>query len=393
MHESFRLGRIAGVPIGGNWSLLVIFWLITWSLAGVVLPEREPGHASATYWFAAVATALLFFAGLLAHELSHAVVARRYGLRVDGITLWLFGGVARLGGDAATPRIELRIGLVGPVVSLLVGLAFALGALLADAASAPPLVEAVAAWLARINVTLGVFNLLPAYPLDGGRVLRAFLWRRHGDEVRATESAAHLGELFAYVLIGLGVADVARGGEAGGLWFVFLGWFLWSAARAERSAVILRLALAGVRVRDVMSSPPVVAPAHISVEDLLERYALRHRFSSFPLADADGTVVGLVALADLRSVAPAARSSTPALEVARPLAEVATASPEDPVPELLDRLAPAPVGRALVFDGPTLVGIVSSGDISRMLQISLLRGRPVPTNGRRSAPTDQVQRA
>ena len=394
MHESFRLGRIAGVSVGGNWSLLVIFWLITWSLAGVVLPDSEPGHAALTYWIAAIVTALLFFGCLLAHELSHAVVARRHGLEVEGITLWLFGGVARLGGDTASPRVELRIGLVGPVVSVLAGAAFALFAAIADALSAPDLLGAVASWLARINVTLGVFNLMPAYPLDGGRVLRAVLWRRHGEQVRATESAARLGELFAYGLIALGVIDVARGGSAGGLWFVFLGWFLLSAARSERSAVVLRAALNGIRVRDVMSTSPVVAPASMTIDDFLDRYALHYRFTSFPVVDAAGSVVGLVTLPRVKAVPPGARSTTTAGEVACPIVHVVTSAPSDPVTDLLDRLATSPEGRALVFEDGRLVGIVSAGDISRMLQVVLLRrGSLVAARPPQASPRGQVHHA
>lgn len=239
MRASFRLGRISGIPIGVHWSILFIFGLITWGLADVVLPQRQPGHPTAVYWGAALVTAVLFYLCLLAHELSHALVARRAGLEVRGITLWLFGGVAELGGDARSPEVELRVGAVGPIVSLVLAGVFAGVAALGAWWSAPALLVAMAWWLGTINLTLGLFNLVPAYPLDGGRVLRSLLWRRRGDQEWATLSAARTGEVFALGLITFGLLDLASGGQRGGLWLTGLGWFLHSAARSERQAVVV----------------------------------------------------------------------------------------------------------------------------------------------------------
>ncbi len=380
MNESFRLGRIAGVAVGFNWSLLVIFWLITWSLAAYEFPDAHPGHPDASYWAAAILTAVVFFGCLLAHELGHAVMARRLGMRVEGITLWLFGGVAKLGGEATTPEADLRVGAVGPAISLAAAGAFGLVALTLDRTGASGLVVAVPAWLARINLILAVFNLVPAYPLDGGRVLRALLWRRHGDRLRATAAAARAGRTFAYLLIGLGLVDFAAGASAGGLWFVFLGWFLLAAARAEEASVVARELLGGMRVRDVMSPDPVVAPAAITVAELLDRYALRHRFSAFPLVDDGGGLVGLLTLSRLKGVPPARRHLTTAASVACPLSEVPLADPDEAVVDLLERMAGCADGRALVLDGGRLVGIVSPTDIARILQAASLR-EPEPRAG------------
>ena len=186
MNENLSLGRIAGIHVGLNWSLLVVAALIAWSLATGILPPAAPGEASAAYWTAGVVSALVFLASLLAHELAHSIVAARRGVRVEGITLWLFGGVSKLGGDAGTPAIEATVAIVGPLTSLSVAVVVALVGLAVGAAGAPAILVAGLCWLAGINVALGLFNLVPGFPLDGGRLLRALLWRWRGDRVRAT---------------------------------------------------------------------------------------------------------------------------------------------------------------------------------------------------------------
>jgi Zn-dependent protease len=373
MEESFRFGRIAGIPVGANWSVLVIFWLIAWSLASVRFPDVYPGYSNAEYWVCGTITALLFFSSLLAHELGHALVSVRQGVKVDGITLWLFGGVSKLGGESENARDELRMAAVGPAVSFGAGVLFGAVAIGLDALGAPDLVVGVPTWLALINVVLAVFNLAPAYPLDGGRVLRAVLWQHHGDRPRATVTAARWGRGFGYLLITLGVAAFALGGSLGGLWFVFLGWFLLAAARAEESAVLVRDVLEGVSVRDVMSPDPVPAPPDITVDELLEQFALRHRFSTFPLVDRDGSLVGLVTLARLKTIAPQRRASTRVTEVAFPLSEVTTTTPDEALVDLLERMVGCSDGRALVLDQGHLVGIVSPTDVARALEVGRLR--------------------
>jgi Zn-dependent protease/CBS domain-containing protein len=373
MNDSVHLGRLAGIRVGAHWSLLVVFALITWSLATAQLPVEVPGQPAAAYWTVAAITALLFFASLLAHEMGHALLARRLGIEIEGITLWLFGGVARFRADASGPGAEFRIAAIGPGVSLALGLVFLAVAVALRSAGAPALVAAAATWLGVVNLLLGVFNLLPAFPLDGGRVLRALLWMRSGQLRRATVTAARIGGVLAYLMIGLGIVFFFAGDVLNGVWFAFLGWFLLTAARAEADGTVVRDALAGLRVADVMTPDPFVVPGGITVDELVHRYVLGHRHSSYPISGPDGQPQGLVTLDVLRRVQPDRRATTRLTDVAHPLSEVVTASPDEPFSDLVKRLGSGPGGRALVFDGGRLVGIVSPADVARALAIADLR--------------------
>lgn len=241
MNESLHFGRIAGIRIGANWSLLPIFFLIAWSLAAALLPAAAPGFTGGGYWFFALLTATAFYASLLAHELSHAFVARHHGVSVKGIVLWLFGGVAQLEGDTPDARAELQVAAAGPAMSLGIAAVAAVLAWFLDLIGASPLMVAAVSWLAGINALLAAFNLLPAFPLDGGRILRAYLWRRWSDRVRATAVAAKVGQVVGYGLIVLGAAQfLAGGGAMGGIWLAVIGWFVTVAARQQNERVAQR---------------------------------------------------------------------------------------------------------------------------------------------------------
>ena len=373
MEESIRIGKIAGIRVGANWSLLVIFWLIAWGLASGRFPDEYPNHGDGAYWVAGVVTALVFYGALLAHELGHAIMARRQGIPVEGITLWLFGGVTRMHGESASPGGALRVALVGPAISLVAAAVFGGLALALDGLGVPALIEGMAAWLARINVILAVFNLIPAAPLDGGRVLQAILWSRSGDRLTASATAARAGRGFGYVLIGLGLLEFSARTGAGGLWFVFLGWFLLMAARAEQVSAEARVFLEGVRVTDVMTPDPVMAPGWITVEAFLEEYVLRHRFSAFPVQNFDGGLAGLVTLNRLKEIPRDRRTEVRVSDVSCPMEQVPVARSDEMLLEVVARMSGCTDGRALVIDDGRLVGIVSPTDVSRALELAALR--------------------
>lgn len=374
MNENISLGRIAGIHVGFNWSLLVVVALIAWSLATGFFPVEVPGRAAGWYWLAGAVAAVVFLASLLAHELAHSVVAQRSGVRVDGITLWLFGGVSRLSGEVSSARTEALITAVGPLTSLVLGGVFLLLGLGLSAGHAPGLLSVTLNWLGTINLLLAAFNLIPAAPLDGGRILRALVWARTGDRFRATRVASRAGLVFGIILIAYGLFTFAATGNViGGVWAVFLGWFLLSAARAEETSGLIRQALVGVTVGDVMTPRPIQVPDDLSVEDLLHRFILGYRHSTFPTQGGDGRLTGLVTIAAVKNVSAEARPATRVHEIACPPDQVPSAAPGEPLTTLLERLGGGcGEGRALVLQDGQLVGLVSPSDISRALQHSSL---------------------
>jgi Zn-dependent protease len=372
---TFRLGRVAGVEIGVNWTWLLVVALIAWSLAAGVFPETNPGLADGTYVAMAAVAVPVFFGCLLLHELGHAVTARRAGMAVEGITLWVFGGVARFSGAFPSANAELRIALAGPAVSL------ALGAVLLAAAiliPLPPAVDGVVHWLGYINLTLLAFNMLPALPLDGGRVLRAALWRARGDFLGATRTAVALGKGFGQALIVGGVVLVFAGAGIGGLWLAFIGWFLLAAAEAEGQAAVQHEALSGLRVADAMVAEPVTVPPWLSIERFLDDVVLGHRHTAYPVVEGDRPV-GLVTF---RDAAAGDRDTWAAGVVAdrmRPLDASLVVAPQDRLEDVWPELVRSAVRRALVLDGGRLAGLLSATDVARILEVEQRRPhRPRP---------------
>lgn len=367
MAPTIRLGKIFGIEISANWSLIFVFALITWTLATDVLPSAAPGQPALAYWLAAALGAVAFYLGLLAHELSHALVARRNGVQVSGITLWLFGGVSQLAGEPPSARAEAFIAGVGPITSFAVA---ALALVLAVATGPWALVQALFAWLAFINVALGAFNLVPAFPLDGGRLLSSFFWWRQGTRQRGVHSAVRIGRLFAYLMIGIGALELFTGGTSGvvnGVWIAFLGWFLLSAGQSEEAGSVIKASLRSVPVSAAMTSPVVTIPDWLSVEQFLESVAPSHHFATYPVHDPAGRLTGVVRLNDLIRLGSAARPDTRLNAVARPLSDVPVTRPDEDLAALIERAGASLENRALVFDGGQLVGIVSPVDIARLL--------------------------
>ena len=367
MTASLRLGRIAGIPVGASWSVLLIAALFAWSLAGSILPGLVPGLVPSTYWLAAVVATGLFLGSLLAHEIGHALVARRAGLRVRSITLWLLGGVAQLEDEPASPADDLRVAIVGPAISLALAVGFGVAAAALGLLGAPAVAVAALGWLAIANVALALFNLIPAAPLDGGRVLRALLWRRHGNRARAAVTAATAGQVTGYVLIGYGLLGVVTGWGFGTLWTVLIGWFLVAAARQERDHTVVRDGLARVRVADVMTPTTVLAPAWFTVDALLRDQAAAwgpDGAAALPLRSFDGQPAGVVTIAALESVPPSQRHLVRAGDVAVPAWAVAVARPDEPASALLGRLRGSS-GIAVVVAGGELVGVVTQAQVVR----------------------------
>ena len=367
MGQTFSLGRISGIRIGVNWSVLFIVALLAYGLAAGQFPAEVPRHPVAEYIVAGVVTAVAYIGSLLVHELAHSLVARRNGIKVEDITLWLLGGVSRLEGEFPDPGAELRVAGAGPLASLLLGGLFLLLAWLVMTAGVRGLVVAALAWLGGINILLAVFNVIPAAPLDGGRLLRAVLWSITKDKLKAAIWSARAGQVFGWILTVVGIYLVLVARDYSWLWFVLLGWFLISAATSENQQAVLQSRLRTVPVREIMTANPVTVPASATVAQFLHDYLPWSRHAAFPVV-ADSQTVGLVTVKRINQVPAGERGQTTLHDVACPLSEVARAAPDESAADLLPGLNGCADGRALVFDDGHLAGIVSPSDISRALE-------------------------
>jgi Zn-dependent protease/CBS domain-containing protein len=361
---SIRIGRLAGIPIGVQPLWIVIVGLITWSLGAVYYPDQVAGIAPAAAYGLGLLSALLLFASILLHELGHSVVARRNGVEIEEIDLWLLGGVARMAGYPKTAGAELRFAIAGPAVTLAIAAVF--GTLYAALpSSAPAALRALVEYQAFVNLAILLFNLLPAFPLDGGRVARALIWGRIGDISRATRIAASIGRGFGYGMIGLGILGAA-GGAFGGIWLAAVGLFVVFAARAEEGGLRVRLAFSGREAGRLMSFPAVTIRAGASVAEAVEGFFVRYRYSAFPVMDGD-RLVGLVDLAAIERVPAGRRASTLVGQIAIHHPSLVIDEHQD-VAELLERPAFQKVGRAIVLTPGSDVGIVSITDVKQVMR-------------------------
>jgi len=366
---NISLGRIGGVEVRINWSWLVIFALIVWTLADGVFPSTNPGLSGNTHLAMAIVAALLFVVSILLHELGHAWEARREGLEVDGITLWLFGGVSQFKGGFPSAGAEFRIAIAGPLVSLVLGVVFVLIAI----AGLPSAVDGVAAWLGYINLALLVFNLIPALPLDGGRVLRAALWQSKGDLGWATRVGTDIGRVFGYLFIGLGLAMFIFQGSFSGAWLAFIGWFLLQAATAEARYIATEAALHGLRVRDLMVRDPVTVDGDLTVGQFMDEVARSRRFTTYPVVDRERPI-GLLAFGSVAALPRSEWDSRRVREAMLPLDRVPQLTEDETAIDALTALSSPASNRGLVVENGHLAGLLSITDLTRALE--LRRSRP-----------------
>jgi Zn-dependent protease len=376
MGGNLTIGRFGGVEVRLNWSLIAVFALITWSLAEGVFPSQNPGLSHGTYIAMAIVAAVLFLASILLHELGHSWVARREGIEVDSITLWLFGGVSQLKGRFASAGDEFRVAISGPLVSIVLGVLFVLIAV----APVPSSVDGVAAWLGYINLILAVFNLLPASPLDGGRVLHAALWRAKGDFAWATRVASEIGQGFGYLFIALGLAMFIFQGSFSGAWLAFIGWYLLQGARAEARYVATEQALEGLRVRDLMVRDPVSVDADSTIGRLMDDVVWSHRFTTYPVLDG-GRPVGLLTFASVAAVPRSDWDTRRVRDTMIPLDQVPLLTEDEKAVDALAELATPSANRGLVVDNGHLAGLLSITDLARALEVGR---RPAQAVGDRS---------
>ncbi len=366
MTGSLRLGKLFGIDVYAHLSWFLVLLLLTWSLATGWFPRSFTGWSPATYWVAAGVSAFLLFVCVLFHELAHALVARAYTLSVKGITLFIFGGVAEINQEMKRPGVEFQIAIAGPVASLLLaGLAFMLAVPFRES-TAP--IEAVLDYLAISNLFLGLFNLVPGFPLDGGRVLRSLIWKGTGNFQKATRIASFIGQGCGYAFIVLGIVTFFAGDFFDGLWIVFIGWFLLSAAQSTNAQVVLQSALEGVTVGQAMNSQPVAVPANISLRKLADEYLLPHGLRAAPVVQGE-YLSGLITLDESARVERERWSSTPVGHVMLLLEQVYTATPEQSLHEVLQEMVTRNINQVPVVQERRLVGLVSRESIVRYLHV------------------------
>ena len=358
----FRAGRLLGFRIRIDYSWFVVLVLVTWTFASWQFPEDLPGLSRIAYLAMGFSGALLLFLSVLLHELAHSVVARSRGIAVERITLFIFGGVAEMSREPDRALDEFLLTIVGPLASLALAGAFVAATRLFAAFDLAP-AAVVAGTLAMLNLVLAIFNMVPAFPLDGGRVLRAVLWRVTGDPYRATRWATWVGRGFGWLLIAYGFFLFVRGVQFAGVWGIFLGWFLASAATSAAQQNELKHSLRGVPVGRVVSGPAVFVPGDLTVEELVERYFLRYSATAFPVVRGR-SLVGVVAVADVSRLSLDERASTPIYDLMCPIAQVPAVDADQPLVELVLAVSGGHHDRMMVIRDGEVLGALTSEDLA-----------------------------
>jgi Zn-dependent protease/predicted transcriptional regulator len=354
------------IRLDPSWVLLAV--LITWTLAVGFFPASHPGLATTTYWLMGAIAAIGLFVSIILHEMAHAVVARRDGLEIDGITLFIFGGVAEMKAEPASPMKEFRMAIAGPIASVGVAVVCYLVALAGGLLGAGAAFTGVFAYLAVINTILVVFNMVPAFPLDGGRVLRAGLWAWKGSLRRATRISATIGGGFGIALIVLGLLNVLTGNFIGGIWWALIGLFVRFAAQMSYQQVLVKKGLEGVPVKQLMNPQPITVSPDLAIADLVEDYVYRYHFKLFPVVH-DDNLVGCVRLGDIKEIPRDRWGTTRVAEIMQACTPETTVSPDTSAVDLLHRIQPPKEGRVLVTQGGRLEGIISRHDLFAYLAV------------------------
>jgi len=374
MHGSIHLGRIAGISIALHFTWFVIFALVALGISSTLLPRMVPDLDVTQRWALGLGMTLIFFISLLLHELAHSLVAKRLGIGISGITLFVFGGVSRMTSEPETATDELKMAIVGPGTSAALGVVFLVLWWVVGRGGGNQALEFGLRWLGIINLALAGFNLIPGFPLDGGRVLRAIVWGATRDLNHATYIASAAGQGFGYLLIVYGVFSFFTPAGLGGLWFILIGWFLLDAARSSYQQQMLQNALSGIRVRDIMSPNVITISPDATLQQSVDEYFLRLHHAAFPVAT-DYHVSGILSLAHVRQIPREQWPYTRVGEVVEPIQPDDLMSPDADALDALTTMATKDSGRVLVVDGGALVGIISRTDVMRFLRTKMALGK------------------
>lgn len=364
---SIRLGKIMGIPVRIHYTLWVIFVLIAWSLAYSYMPNQYPGLSTITYWTIGIASAIILFVSVLIHELSHSYVAKKNGLPITRITLFFFGGVSEMAGEPHDAKLEVRMAAAGPLMSFLIAGVLAGVYYFAKFASLPVAIIATVGYGALINAVLGAFNLLPAFPLDGGRVFRGSLWSRSKNLIGATRTATRISELLSLAMMLAGFVAIIFGDLVDGIWIVVLGWFIRSGAESSLRQTLVGESLTGISVDSIMTRNVQWVPPDITVQQLISDYFLVHPHSGYPVMK-DGQLLGLVTLQSARAIPDEQRPTEKVAQAMIPVERAPVIKPTVSALEALHRMAREGIGMILVTEGSNLLGIVTRGDLMKTIQ-------------------------
>jgi Zn-dependent protease/CBS domain-containing protein len=367
MRKSFRLITLFNIPVEINYTWFIILGLVIFTLARGYFPYTNPELGAATHWLMAIIAAFLLFASLLAHEFSHSLVAKKHKLSIRGITLFVFGGVAHMEEEPSSPGVEFKMAIAGPIMSFFLALVFFSLTQAFYNLGFHKAILAITNYLFILNLVVGIFNLIPGFPLDGGRVLRAALWSYYKDLRKATAIASGFGRGFAFFLMAMGFLNLFTGAVIAGIWFIFIGLFLQEAADVSYRQVVMKKLLSGVKVENFMTRDVVTVPAEITLDKLVDEYFFKFRHAAFPVVE-DDTLRGLVTLHDIKEVPREKWSSTPAQEIMIPISKNLTIAKNRDAMYALTKIARTGFGRLLVIEDHKLIGILSQRDIMRLFE-------------------------
>ncbi|MBI5683171.1 MAG: site-2 protease family protein [Deltaproteobacteria bacterium] len=368
--RGIKLLKIFGIQVSLDLTWFVVFSLVVWSLAAGYFPLHYPGKGGLIYLMMGIISSLLLFASVLFHEISHSIVSNKLGTPIKEITLFIFGGVAKLSKEPEEPMAEFKIAIAGPISSIFLVFVFYILKWILQIIITAPLITAILDYLVMINIILVVFNLIPGFPLDGGRVLRAILWQKTNDVQKATAITSSIGKGFAMLLIFFGIIQVFAGNFLGGMWSVFIGLFLQQAAESGYQQALIRNTLAGVNVRDAMTKDVVTIPDNYTISRVAEEFFFVHHFIGFPVIS-DGKLVGMLTLNDVRQIPKSEWDSIFARDVMDSAVGETVISPADSVMDAMTKMINLGRGRLPVVEDNRLVGIITRRDIMKLMEFRI----------------------
>lgn len=370
LKRKIELFKLLGFSVSLDVSWGIILFLVVWSLANGAFPEYYPNLSPQTYWIMGVVGALGLFVSIVIHEFSHSMVARKYGMDIKGITLFVFGGVAEMKDEPKTPKIEFLMAIAGPITSLFLSLLF--GALYQAAAAvyAPVPIVAVLGYLGAINLILAIFNMIPAFPTDGGRVLRAILWRIKGDILWATRTASRISIFFAMFIIFTGFISIIQGNVIGGIWWILIGSFLFSVANSSYQSLLIKQSFAGESVKDYMKIDPITVPSHIMLQEFVDEYLYRYHYKMFPVAE-EGKISGLITLKALKLIPQEKWRTMQVAQIMQKATKDNTLPAAMSIHEAMLAMNESGISRMLVEENGNIVGIITLKDLMEFFALKI----------------------